>query len=83
MERELSRRFFYKNVSIQSGTRQTMQRSDIDPEFLKKRLEQIAEGLQEGIRREVERLRKLGLPIYVERHGKIIDLQENPRKQPE
>ena len=83
MVRELSRRFFYKNVSIQSGTRQTMQRSDIDPEFLKKRLEQIAEGLQEGIRREVERLRKLGLPIYVERHGKIIDLQENPRKQPE
>lgn len=60
-----------------------MQRSDIDPEFLKKRLEQIAEGLKEGIRREVERLRKLGLPIYVEQNGKIIDLQKNPRKQPE
>ena len=60
-----------------------MQRSDIDPEFLKKRLEQIAEGLKEGIRREVERLKRLGLPIYVEQHGKIIDLQKNPRKQPE
>ena len=83
MVRELIRRFLSKNVSIQSGTRQTMQRSDIDPEFLKKRLEQIAEGLQEGIRREVERLKRLGLPIYVEQHGKIIDLQKNPRKQPE
>ena len=51
-----------------------MVRPKVDPEFLERRLDQIAEGLREGIRREVERLRKAGLPIYVAEDGKIVDL---------
>ena len=46
-----------------------------DAEFLKQRLDAIGAGLKEGIRREVARLEKLGLPIWVEKDGKIVDLQ--------
>jgi hypothetical protein len=42
-----------------------MERSQPDAEFLQQRLEAISRGLMEGIRREVARRRKLGLPIYV------------------
>lgn len=52
-----------------------MDHSNVDPGFLQKRLEAISEGLKEGIRREVQRLRELGLPIYVVRNGKVVDLQ--------
>ena len=52
-----------------------MNHSDLDPGFLQKRLEAISEGLKEGVRREVRRLRQLGLPIYVARNGKVVDLQ--------
>lgn len=45
-----------------------------DREFLLQRLEQISEGLKEAIRREVRRLRELGLPIYIARDGKVIAL---------
>jgi len=34
-------------------------------------------GLREGIEREVERLEREGLPIYVDDNGRIIDLQTN------
>ena len=51
-----------------------MTRPKVDPEFLERRLDQIIEGLREGIRREVERLRREGLPIYVQENGKIVDL---------
>ena len=35
--------------------------------FLRQRRRQIREGLAEGVRREVERCRRLGLPLYVSR----------------
>ncbi len=43
-----------------------------DPRQLDERLEAISAGLKEAIRREVCRLRELGLPIYVERDGKVV-----------
>lgn len=52
-----------------------MDPSGFDPAYLQKRLEAISEGLKEGVRREVQRLRELGLPIYVDRDGKVVDLQ--------
>jgi hypothetical protein len=38
---------------------------------LKVILARIREGLTEGIRREVERCRKLGIPLCVARNGKV------------
>ena len=49
--------------------------SRVDHDFLEKRLDAICEGLKEGVRREVARLRKLGLPIYVSENGKVVDRQ--------
>lgn len=46
-------------------------------DFLKRRLDATAEGLKEGIRREIARREKLGLPIYVDDHGTVVDLQSN------
>jgi hypothetical protein len=44
------------------------------PEFLNERLQQIRSGLEEGIRREVARLRREGLPVYVAGpDGSVID----------
>ena len=61
-----------------------MDHRNIDPSFLQKRLETIIEGLKEGVRREVERLRALGLPIYVDDNGKVVDLQTGrPPETPE
>ena len=53
-----------------------MQRKDIDRKFLEERLDAISKGLKEGVRREVERLTDLGLPIYVADNGRVVDLQE-------
>lgn len=50
--------------------------------LLQKRLDQIGEGLKEGVRREVQRLRGLGLPIYVGTNGKVIALQPDHRPEP-
>ena len=55
-----------------------MHRSEPDAEFLKQRLDDISRGLTEGIRREVARLRKLGLPIYVADNGTVVNRQTNP-----
>lgn len=44
--------------------------------LLEKRLDDICAGLIEAIEREVETLRREGLPIYVSENGKIVDLQE-------
>jgi len=52
-----------------------MDRSQADAEFLQQRLEAICRGLKEGIRREVARLRKLGLPIYVAENGTVVNRQ--------
>jgi len=48
-----------------------MPKPDVDKAFLDPLLDRIWEGVIEGIRREVERCRRLGLPIYVERDGVI------------
>ena len=42
-----------------------MQRSAVDQRFLQERLDAICQGLKEGVRREVRRLRELGLPVCV------------------
>ena len=47
---------------------------DIDPAFLEQRLEDISEGLKEGVRREVKRLREKGLPVYMARGDEVIAL---------
>jgi len=50
---------------------------NIDPTLLQRRLDQISEGLIEGVRREVQRLRQLGLPIYVGSNGKVVSMPPN------
>ncbi len=50
---------------------------NIDPALLQRRLDQISDGLKEGVRREVQRLRRLGLPIYVGSNGKVIPMLPN------
>ena len=56
-----------------------MNRSQTDTEFLQQRLEAISEGIKEGIRREVARLRKLGLPIYVAENGTVVNRQTSDK----
>ena len=58
-----------------------MHRKDIDQKFLEERLEAISTGLKEGVRREVERLTDLGLPIFVAHDGHIVDRQTKPKRQ--
>ena len=58
-----------------------MQRSKPDTEFLKQRLEGISHGLMEGIRREVARRRKLGLPTYVAENGTVVNRQTSNKPQ--
>ena len=60
-----------------SNGKPLIHRKEPDAAFLKKRLEQISQGMQEGIRREVARLRQLGLPIIVEENGVIKDLSKD------
>ena len=47
--------------------------SESDREFLRRRLDAICEGLKEGVRREVARLRREGLPVYVVEDGNVVD----------
>ena len=56
-----------------------MVRSPADSDFLQRRLLAIGEGLKEGVRREVRRLRELGLPVYVADNGTVIALPPTPR----
>jgi hypothetical protein len=58
-----------------------MHRKDIDHNFLEERLDAISEGLKEGIRREVERLAGLGLPIFIADNGRVVDLQKQEPRQ--
>jgi hypothetical protein len=51
---------------------------NIDPALLQRRLDQISNGLKEGVRREVQRLRRLGLPVYVGSNGKVVAMPPNP-----
>lgn len=52
--------------------RRAKDRSEIDREFLRRRLDAICEGLKEGVRREVARLRREGLPVYVIEDGNVV-----------
>lgn len=56
-----------------------MSRDESQSEPMQQRLEAIREGLKEGVRREVERLEKLGLPIYVGENGKTVVIE--PRRR--
>ena len=47
---------------------------NIDPAFLEKRLDEICDGVKEGVRREVKRLREKGLPVYVARGDEVVAL---------
>lgn len=65
-------------------TRIDMTRSDvqqnksprIDAAFVEGQLRTMANGLTEAMRREVETLRREGLPILVSDNGKVVDLQK-------
>ncbi len=48
--------------------------------FLKERVRTIVEGIQEGVRREVQRLREMNLPVYVVvvRDGRVVDITREP-----
>lgn len=46
-------------------------------EFLRQRLTTIVDGLREGIRREIARRERLGLPIYVAENGTVVNRQTN------
>jgi len=52
---------------------------DKNDALLKKRLDDICAGFREAIDREVEALRREGLPIYVSDNGKIVDLQREEK----
>jgi len=56
-----------------------MDHSQADAEFLQQRLEDIGRGLKEGIRREVARRWKLGLPIYVAENGTVVNRQTSDK----
>ncbi|MFH1108148.1 MAG: hypothetical protein V1790_02975 [Planctomycetota bacterium] len=58
-----------------------MDHGQTDAEFLQQRLEAICRGLKEGIRREVARRRKLGLPIYVAENGTVVNRQTSNKPQ--
>jgi hypothetical protein len=49
----------------QSRNKPLVDSNESTADFLDRRLEATAEGLKEGIRREIARREKLGLPIYV------------------
>ncbi len=56
-----------------------MCRNEAQGESMQRRLEAIRDGLKEGVRREVERLEKLGLPIWVVENGKIVVIESGRR----
>lgn len=47
---------------------------EVEMRFLQSRLDTMSRCAKEAIRREIELLRKLQLPIYVAENGRIIDL---------
>lgn len=44
-----------------------------EADIFARRLDQIEDGLREAIRREVARLRRLGLPVYVAENGRVVE----------
>ena len=60
-----------------------MAATEPDRAYMRARLETICAALKEAVRREVGRLRSSGRPIYVQRDGKIVDLQLEEKPKPE
>lgn len=58
-----------------------MQPEQVSQAHLRKRVEDISEGLREAIDREVEVLHREGFPIFVSDNGRVIDLQEVERQE--
>ena len=73
-----SRRELFVFASDIRTARQGQQTSEA---HLRKRVEDISEGLREAIDREVETLQRGGFPIYVSDNGRVIDLQEVERQK--
>lgn len=48
-----------------------------DAAFIEDQLRKMADGLAEAMRREVETLRREGLPILVSDNGKVVDLRNS------
>lgn len=55
-----------------------MIRKPSDHTPLRQRLDQICEGLQEGIRREIERRKRLGIPYYIAKNGEVVCITPKP-----
>ena len=55
--------------------------SKTEERALDKQLDEICDGFREAIDREVETLRREGLPIYVADNGRVVDLQEQEPRQ--
>ena len=59
-----------------------MQPNEAEERLLDKQLDEICDGLREAVDREVEALRREGLPIYVSDNCRVVDLQkQEPRQQ--
>ena len=58
-----------------------MKPSESEDALLDKQIDDIYQGLREGVDREVERREREGLPIYVEENGIVVDLQKNPGRE--
>jgi hypothetical protein len=62
-----------------------MQNAAVDPNFFDELLSRIREGLVEGVRQEVERRCRLGIPLYISRNGGVEAVMpdaEPPPKTP-
>ena len=55
-----------------------MRKRALDSSFLQERLDQTNNDLKDGVRREVQRLRRLGLPIYLGNNGNVVAMPPNP-----
>lgn len=55
-----------------------MQPSSTEEALLDHQMDEICQGLVEAVDREVDTLRREGLPIYVAENGRIVDLQTMP-----
>ena len=58
-----------------------MQPNEAEERLLDKQLDEICDGLREAVDREVETLRREGLPIYVSDNGRVVDLQKQEPRQ--
>ena len=48
--------------------------------YLDRRLTAIEQGLKEGVRREVDMRRRLGMPLVVSNNGKVETIQASDKK---